>query len=59
MLRPKRDEVAEGWRWLHNEEPQNLYASPNIISVMKSRMRLEGHGVHMEEMRNAYKIFVV
>jgi hypothetical protein len=34
---PKREEVAGGWRRLHNEELHNLYASPNIISVMKSR----------------------
>jgi hypothetical protein len=32
---PKREEVARGWRRLHNEELQNLYASPNIIRVMK------------------------
>jgi hypothetical protein len=30
---PKRDEGAGGWRRLHNEEL--LYASPNIISVIK------------------------
>jgi hypothetical protein len=26
---PKRDEVTEGWRKLHNEEIHNLYSSPN------------------------------
>jgi hypothetical protein len=37
---PKREEVAGGWRRLHNEELHNLYASPNIIRVFKSqRMR--------------------
>jgi hypothetical protein len=37
---PKRGEVAGGWRRLHNEELHNLYASPNVIRVMKSwRMR--------------------
>jgi hypothetical protein len=34
---PKREEVAGVWRRLHNEELHNLYASPNIIRVMKSR----------------------
>jgi hypothetical protein len=34
---PKREEEAGDWRRLHNEELQNLYASPNIIRVIKSR----------------------
>jgi hypothetical protein len=34
---PKRDEVTGEWRKLHNEELNNLYCSPNIISVIKSR----------------------
>jgi hypothetical protein len=34
---PKREEVAGGWRRLHNEEFHNLYASPNIIRVIRSR----------------------
>jgi hypothetical protein len=33
----KREEVVGGWRRLHNEELHNLYASPNIIRVTKSR----------------------
>jgi hypothetical protein len=33
----KREEVAGGWRRLHNEELHNLYASPNFIRVIKSR----------------------
>jgi hypothetical protein len=33
----KREEVAGDWRRLHNEELHNLYASPNIIRMMKSR----------------------
>jgi hypothetical protein len=37
IFRPKREEVAGGWRKLHNEELHNFYISPNIIKVMKSR----------------------
>jgi hypothetical protein len=31
---PKREEVAGGWRRLHNEELHNFYASPNIIRMI-------------------------
>jgi hypothetical protein len=37
IFRPKREEVAGGWRRLHNEELHNLYPSPNIKGVIKSR----------------------
>jgi hypothetical protein len=41
---PKRDEVMGGWRKLHNEELHNLYSSPSIIIMIKSRrMRLAEH----------------
>jgi hypothetical protein len=33
----KRDEVTGEWRKLHNEELNNLYSSPNIVLVIKSR----------------------
>jgi hypothetical protein len=36
---PKKDEVTEEWRKLHNEERHDLYSSPNIVRVIKSRMR--------------------
>jgi hypothetical protein len=40
----KRDKVTGGWRKLHNEEPHNLYPSPSIILIIKSRrMRWTGH----------------
>jgi hypothetical protein len=35
MFRPKREEVAEGWRGMHNQELHNMYASPNIIRAIK------------------------
>jgi hypothetical protein len=34
---PKRDEIIGGWRECHDEELQNLYSSPNIIRMFKSR----------------------
>ena len=36
---PKRDEVTRECRRLHNEELYDLYPSPNIIRVIKSRRR--------------------
>jgi hypothetical protein len=40
----KRDEVTGGWRKLHNEELHNLYSSPSIIKMIKSRtVRWAGH----------------
>jgi hypothetical protein len=47
------------WRRLHNEELHNLYTSPNIIMMIKSRrMRWAGHVANMGKMRNAYNISV-
>jgi hypothetical protein len=56
---PNWDEVAGEWRKLHNEELRDLYSSPSIMKIIKSRrMRWAGHVLRMGEKRNAYRLLV-
>jgi hypothetical protein len=49
--------VTGGWRKLHNEELYNLYSSPSIIRMIKSRRtRWTGHIARKGEKRNGYRI---
>jgi hypothetical protein len=55
----KRDEVTGEWRKLHNKELHDLYSSPSVIRIRKSRrMRWAGHVARMGEKRNAYTLLV-
>jgi hypothetical protein len=55
---PKGEEVAGGWRRLHNEELHKLYALPNIKRVIKSRIRWMERVTRLGETINLYKILV-
>jgi hypothetical protein len=55
----KRDEVTGKWRRLHNEQLYDLYSSPNIIRVIKSRrLRWAGQIARTAKSRGAYRVLI-
>jgi hypothetical protein len=59
MSRPNKEETVEEWRKLHNEEPHDMYSSPDTVGVIKSmRMRWAEHAARVGQKRNAYRSLV-
>jgi hypothetical protein len=55
---PKRDEVIGEWRKLHNEELNDLYCSPSMVWLIKSRrIRWAQHAARVGEKRGVCRVF--
>ena len=55
----KKDEVTREWRKLHNKQLNDLYSSPNIVRLIKSRrMRWAGHVACMRMGRGVYRVLM-
>jgi len=56
---PKRDEVTQEWRKLRNEKLNDLFSSPNVVRVIRSRrMGWHGHVARVGKSRGLYRILV-
>jgi hypothetical protein len=55
----KRDEIIGGWSKLHNKELHDLYSSPNIVRMLKSRrMRWAGYVARIGEKKNTHGVLM-
>jgi hypothetical protein len=55
---PKREKLTGEWSKLHNEELNDLYCSPHLVWVIKSRMRWARHVARMGKRRGVYRDLV-
>ena len=60
LFGPKRDEITGYWRKLHNEELNDLYSSPSVVRVSKSRrMREAEHVTRMGKNKGVHRVLVI